>query len=1191
MINDNMNNEKRKQRDADDDINRSTPHLGERPTVFSPDFDDMDDPSCDIDSMEDIMEESICIDFLDRMLPQNEPYFYKGSRTLFGSHEGGVVCVAYPMDPSNVSMIMPNLSVEFLDDYLRPLDCFGKTVRIDVVEESPLSCSGLSNGYWMLFWLTFHGDEGTFPPQFTVRIEDGAGNLVAVKTCNMIDVPRDYTTYLKPRNLLVFKKESADEEVDYEHTQSLIGADYHNLHALDIMLAVDQFALLEKVAGLEAVILFKSPSGKCVNCTVQNVDRQEMGEDNFYFFQDCIEQDFSREDCKGAYSLNVYLLGELMIDARFEVSDSDWEAPYQMGEIEPLLFKSGGGAVVSPRDISLDEAMEQLNRMVGLRRVKALVESYRNTQRLNTLRQNEGLPIINHALHGLFLGNPGTGKTTVAQLLGQIFHSMGLLSRGHVVTEERSTLIGQFYGSESEKTNKALEKAQGGILFIDEAYNLYVSQDPKDPGIRVLETLLSSLSNPDKRDWMLILGGYPRPMSDMLNANPGLRSKLKNIYYFDDYSRDELLQIADLYCDNHHYTFTPEARRRLSSVLRREMSLGDATFGNARFVERYIEDEVMDRFSRRLLDVKSPTRAQLTTIEADDVLPKSEVESRRGFEELEAMIGMERLKQSILSHLNFVRMANLRMEHGIHTELPPLHMIFTGNPGTGKSSVARFIGKIYASMGILSRGDVIVVERHDLVGSYVGETERKTADVMKQAKGNVLFIDEAYTLFSGDDSRDYGRNVVQTMLGTLGGDRIDMIVVLAGYKEEMDKLLDSNPGLRSRFPYTFHFDDYSCDELMSIASCVAAKNSYILDPSASKALRTAILREIKYKDRNFGNGRFVTRLITNVAAVSMANRVAALPENAITDEQLQTLTAADFPVTEGEIMKTTEGGFDEESIAAAFDDLDKMVGIPLIKSTLHNYVEISRYRRASGVAFTGEGLLRWSFAGKDGTGKSTVASLLARLLQAMNLIGSSEVVELKGERLLGLSSFELTEQLKSSLKEAGRGLLFIDCDSATFKEVKWPPFRRQLDTKLSSLNSKHPECRAVVLAERESPRQELAQSLAKEGAFDFDHTLIFPDYTPQELVRIFENRLQHYKLDLSPQAAARMDEYFTTLCASKLDEEANARTVKLLARTVADIATLRISRGGSAVKWSIEAVDVEMFKKESLRHIMGRIGY
>lgn len=211
------------------------------------------------------------------------------------------------------------------------------------------------------------------------------------------------------------------------------------------------------------------------------------------------------------------------------------------------------------------ETIAGVERMIGLASVKQKINNYCNLMRLEQERNRKGLPTQQHSLHAAFIGNPGTGKTTVARLLGKILKDMGLLSKGHVVYEERSTLLGQFYGSEDEKTLAAMKRAQGGILFIDEAYSLYKPEDPKDPGINVLETLLTALADESNRDWMLLLAGYPAPMKGLLSCNPGLDSRIPetNRYYFDDYSVDELMQIADLYCKRKCYQLTTEARKAL----------------------------------------------------------------------------------------------------------------------------------------------------------------------------------------------------------------------------------------------------------------------------------------------------------------------------------------------------------------------------------------------------------------------------------------------------------------------------------------------------------------------------------------------------------------------------------------------------------------------------------------------------
>lgn len=267
------------------------------------------------------------------------------------------------------------------------------------------------------------------------------------------------------------------------------------------------------------------------------------------------------------------------------------------------------------------DTRDELDELVGLEEVKAKVERYAITARFNRMRMFAGLPEMPLPLHSMFLGSPGTGKTTVAKIIGKKLHEAGVLSKGHVVIRERSTLLGQYYSSEGENTLKALEEAQGGILFIDEAYQLFQPQDPRDPGRFVIETLMTALADESNRDWMLILAGYTKPMERMFEINPGLSSRIpeSNIIMFEDYDEDELMEIARRYFDKNKYCLTEEAAARLKANIANAYASRDENFGNARYVMNLIQTNIIPAMAVRLSKETSPTAKQLSTIVAEDI--------------------------------------------------------------------------------------------------------------------------------------------------------------------------------------------------------------------------------------------------------------------------------------------------------------------------------------------------------------------------------------------------------------------------------------------------------------------------------------------------------------------------------------------------------------------------------------------
>lgn len=302
--------------------------------------------------------------------------------------------------------------------------------------------------------------------------------------------------------------------------------------------------------------------------------------------------------------------------------------PYTPGLAEKRLKPSEQPAAESDCTLTAAESHEPcIDDLIGLSGVKARLHSYTHLMRFNQLRIGHGLPSMPISLHAMFLGSPGTGKTTVAKIIGKTLHDIGILSSGHVVVRERANLLGQYYHSESENVNKALEEARGGILLIDEAYQLYQPDDPKDPGKFVIESLLTALADESDRDWMLILAGYPQPMKRMFEMNPGLRSRIppSNIYTFDDFTAPELMDIARTHLRRYRFTLSREAEIALRNRLEADYAARNHDFGNARHVISLIENDILPAMAARLSSVTSPDCRALSRIMASDIPAPADV--------------------------------------------------------------------------------------------------------------------------------------------------------------------------------------------------------------------------------------------------------------------------------------------------------------------------------------------------------------------------------------------------------------------------------------------------------------------------------------------------------------------------------------------------------------------------------------
>ena len=285
--------------------------------------------------------------------------------------------------------------------------------------------------------------------------------------------------------------------------------------------------------------------------------------------------------------------------------------------------------------------------------------------------------------------------------------------------------------------------------------------------------------------------------------------------------------------------------------------------------------------------------------ESDTELPKIEIGDPQA--DLDALIGLDDLKEEIQRIKAEVQVEAMRLAAGMPINSRARHLVFTGNPGTAKTTVARILGRMYAQLGVLRRGHLIEVSRTDLIGEYIGQTAPKVVEVCKLALGGILFIDEAYALVPKDSSRDFGHEAIATLIKIMEDTRDDLIVVVAGYPEEMKRFLDSNPGTASRFPRTLNFEDYNEQELWQIFQIVATQAGFIVDHKVERAFKK--LCPGKRRSRTFGNGRWARNLFEE-ASSRQAQRIIALPNPTHTD--IRTLTATDLPKRAEEIPITHE---------------------------------------------------------------------------------------------------------------------------------------------------------------------------------------------------------------------------------------------------------------------------------------------
>jgi len=499
---------------------------------------------------------------------------------------------------------------------------------------------------------------------------------------------------------------------------------------------------------------------------------------------------------------------------------------------------------------------EHLSNVIGLENVKEFLRKQQNLLMAQAKRKAAGLTTdAIQSLNMIFTGNPGTGKTTIARVVGEMLKEMGVLKSGQLVEADRSKLVAEYVGQTAKKTEDVFRSALGGVLFIDEAYALSNQNDQF--GKEAIDTLVKLIED-YRGEICVILAGYKKEMGEFLEVNSGLTSRFPFSIEFPDYTAEELYQIFVNQIDKKGFILEEAAKEFSKQKIEQLHRNSDASSGNGRMIRNFVE-EIIRNQSNRVASEETSVEAMNLIIKTD--LGEEENKKAELFDleqQFEKIIGLEEVKDFIRAINARIKIMKERKKLGLMVnETQTLHMIFTGNPGTGKTTMARVISELMFSLGVVSTNHFVETDRAGLVAGYVGQTAIKTTQKVQEALNGVLFIDEAYTLAQGG-ANDFGKEAIDTLLKLMEDNRDRLIVILAGYTDEMTDFLLANPGLSSRFPNIIEFEDYTTEQLLKIGLNMFQKNGYQLTEEAVVKMKY-ILESARLQPR-FGNGRFVRNL-------------------------------------------------------------------------------------------------------------------------------------------------------------------------------------------------------------------------------------------------------------------------------------------------------------------------------------------
>ncbi len=811
-----------------------------------------------------------------------------------------------------------------------------------------------------------------------------------------------------------------------------------------------------------------------------------------------------------------------------------------------------------PEERTLDEIIAEMDEFVGMESVKNAVKEIAKQIHMQKQRSERGLAQDEKlGMHFILTGNPGTGKTTIARKLGEIFEAIEFLDSGHVVEVDRSQMVGQYTGETPKLVTELCNQSMGGILFVDEAYTLSQSSmgSTDQFGKEAIETLMKRMED-DRGKFVVIAAGYKELMDKFLNVNPGMKSRFNKYLHIEDYKPAELLDIFKMFVKKKKYLLAPDAEESARKAIEIIYEGRDSNFGNGREMRKLFE-ETLTRFSQRLsnLPLSEQSNEAFVTIIAGDIpyeAPKENVlEEILG--ELNELTGLQKVKDEIKSITNYLNLEKKRSELGGKKTQLNLHFVFTGNPGTGKTTVGRILANVFKSLGLLSKGQLVEADSSKLVAGYTGQTGMKTNELIDTAMGGVLFIDEAYTLSSGSNATGFGKEAIDTLLKRMEDDRGKFLVIAAGYSNEMREFVNTNPGLQSRFTKYINFDDYTAGEMKTIFLGMLKKKEMEMDPDSDDELDKFFKALYDSRDKNFGNAREV-RNIFEKALQRQSTRLANLSNiGEDINSKLNQMTIEDI---EGEKEKV-------KTLEEVFADLDEIIGMDSVKAAIKEIskqLELQQERVKRGIGKMEKPGIHIILTGNPGTGKTTIARKLGEIFNAIGFLSKGHVIEVDKSGMVGQFVGQTPGIVNSQCDKAMGGILFVDeaYTLAPASESGSDYGKEAIETLMKRMEDDRGKFVVIAAGYKKEIDNFLEVNPGMRSRFD--KYLHIDDYVPDELFEIFKVFAKKKEYQLAPDAEIKLQKAIQSVYDKKDKNFANAREIRKLFDSSVAVLSERLSK-------------------------------